>query len=41
VAAAIAAATQATRLPDGALGFSAIDGEPGGVRMLVRAIREA
>jgi alpha-beta hydrolase superfamily lysophospholipase len=40
-AATIAAATQATRLPDGAPGFSAMDGEPGGVRMLVRAIREA
>jgi len=32
----------AVRMPDGGpSGFSAMDGEPGGVRTLVRAIRDA
>jgi uncharacterized protein len=41
VAAAIAAEVPALRLPDVTAGFSALEGEPGGVRTLVRAIREA
>jgi uncharacterized protein len=41
-AAARAAAVPAVRMPDaGPAGFSALDGEPGGVRTLVRAIRDA
>jgi hypothetical protein len=41
-AAARAAAVPAVRMPDGGpTGFSAMDGEPGGVRTLVRAIRDA
>jgi uncharacterized protein len=41
-AAARAAAVPAVRMPDaGQSGFSAMDGEPGGVRTLVRAIRDA
>jgi uncharacterized protein len=41
-AAATAAAVPAVRMPDGGpSGFSAMDGESGGVRMLVRAIRDA
>jgi pimeloyl-ACP methyl ester carboxylesterase len=41
VAAAIAADVQAIRLTDGGPGFSALEGEPGGIRMLARAIRDA
>jgi uncharacterized protein len=41
-AAAVAAAVDAVRMPDAVPpGFSAMEGEPGGVRTLVRAIREA
>jgi pimeloyl-ACP methyl ester carboxylesterase len=41
-AAARAVAVPAVRMPDGGpTGFSAMDGEPGGVRTLVRAIRDA
>jgi pimeloyl-ACP methyl ester carboxylesterase len=41
-AAARAVAVAAVRMPDaGPTGFSAMDGEPGGVRTLVRAIRNA
>ena len=41
VAAAIATDVQAVRLTDGGPGFSALDGEPGGIRTLARAIRDA
>jgi pimeloyl-ACP methyl ester carboxylesterase len=40
-AASRGAAVPAVRMPDQAAGFSAMEGEPGGVRMLVRAIRDA
>jgi pimeloyl-ACP methyl ester carboxylesterase len=41
-AATIAVDVPAVRMPDAApVGFSAMDGEPGGVRTLVRAIRQA
>jgi dienelactone hydrolase len=40
-AAAVAADTEAVRMPDAAPGFSAMEDEPGGLRTLVRAIREA
>lgn len=40
-AAAIAAGVAVVRMPDATPGFSAMDGEPGGVRTLVRAIRQA
>ena len=41
VAAAIAAEVPAVRLTDGGPGFSALDGEPGGIRTLARAIRDS
>jgi pimeloyl-ACP methyl ester carboxylesterase len=37
-AASVAAATTATRLPDGEAQFAALEGEPGGMRTLVRAV---
>jgi dipeptidyl aminopeptidase/acylaminoacyl peptidase len=37
-AASVAASVQATRLPDGEARFAALEGEPGGVRTLVRAV---
>jgi dipeptidyl aminopeptidase/acylaminoacyl peptidase len=37
-AAAVAASVRATRLPDGEAQFAALEGEPGGVRTLVRAV---
>jgi hypothetical protein len=41
-AAARAAAVPVARMPDvSPAGFSAMEGEPGGVRMLIRAIRDA
>jgi pimeloyl-ACP methyl ester carboxylesterase len=41
VAAAIALDVPAVRLTDGGPGFSALEGEPGGIRTLARAIRNA
>jgi pimeloyl-ACP methyl ester carboxylesterase len=41
VAGAVAAAVPAVRLTDGGPGFSALEGEPGGIRTLARAIRDA
>lgn len=41
VAAAIATDVPALRLSDGGPGFSALEGEPGGIRTLARAIRDA
>jgi len=41
VAAAIARDVPAVRLADGGPGFSALEGEPGGIRTLARAIRNA
>jgi pimeloyl-ACP methyl ester carboxylesterase len=41
VAAAIATDVPAVRLTDGGPGFSALEGEPGGIRTLARAIRDA
>jgi uncharacterized protein len=40
-AASVATAVPAVRMPDAGAGFSALEGEPGGVRTLVHAIRDA